>query len=409
MEPAVMPTSARTVAFYLPQFHRTRENDEWWGEGFTEWTSVRRSRPFFSGHRQPQIPGELGYYDLLDATVHHRQQELARSHGISAFCYYAYWFNGRRLLKKPVELVLRERDLSLPFLLCWANENWTRTWDGMDQEILVSQDHDAERDASIIDDLAPYLADARYVRVDEKPIFLIYRASMLNDPARTTDRLRERAAKLGIGELFLAMVQTFGAWDPRPLGFDAAVEFPPHNLESSLFRYAAAEMSAPQVFDPDEWQGVIFNYPRIVEWAMSKSTPNFSWFRGVMPSWDNTPRRLERSSAFFGDEPDVFQIWLERALHYTYLFNHPREWLIFINSWNEWGEGAYLEPDFELGRRRLQAVQQATTNTQELACAVVSIWRAGGPRQGDLLETARSYFTSSATLAREELCHWFGS
>jgi O-antigen biosynthesis protein len=416
---------ARTIAFYLPQFHRIPENDQWWGPGFTEWTSVKRSRPFFSGQRQPQLPGELGYYDLLDPSVHLRQQELARSHGVSAFCYYAYWFNGRRLLEKPLELVLADPTLRSQFLLCWANENWTRTWDGLDREVLVEQRHDAIADSAIVDDLAPYFADPRYLRIDGKPIFLVYRASILDDPVRTTDRLRERAVALGIGELFLAMVQTFGVWDPRPLGFDAAVEFPPHSLDSDLFRFHASitaagvgeqvskpgpevsEMGAPPVFDPGEWKGAIFSYPRLMEWAMSKKTPNFLWFRGAMPSWDNTPRRMERGSAYFGDDPDIFQIWLERVLHYTYLFNHPREWLVFINSWNEWGEGAYLEPDFELGRRRLQAVEQAMANTDNLAAEVASIWEGGGPRPGDLIETARSYFNSSATLAREELCHWF--
>jgi lipopolysaccharide biosynthesis protein len=400
---------AQVVAFYLPQFHRIPENDKWWGEGFTEWSNVRRARPYFAGHRQPQLPGELGFYDLLDPQIHKRQQELAATHGISAFCYYAYWFNGRRLLERPLELVLHESELRSQFLICWANENWTRTWDGLDQEILVGQRHDPSADAAIIDDLEPMLCDPRYLKIRGKPVLLIYRSSILNDAMRTTDSLRERASALGIGDIYLGMVQSFGSWDPRPLGFDGAVEFPPHNSDSSLFRIAPTEIDAPAIYDPNEWQGTIFSYPRMIEWMMSKNTPNFPWFRCVMPGWDNTARRLERASAFVGDRPELFQIWLERALHHTYLNNSPDEWLVFVNSWNEWGEGAYLEPDFELGRRKLEAIAQALENTDQLAQEVRSIWSSGKPVSGGLLETARTYMKSSAILAREELCRWYGS
>jgi hypothetical protein len=203
------------------------------------------------------------------------------------------------------------------------------------------------------------------------------------------------------------MVQSFGGWDPRPVGFDSAIEFPPHNWQSDLFRVADEESDAPKVFDPATWEGGIYSYPRVIEWAMSKNIPEFTWFRGTMPSWDNTPRRLERASAFVHDTPQLFQTWLERALHYTYLFNEPKDWLVFVNSWNEWGEGAYLEPDFELGTARLEAVAAARRNTLPLANSVESIWRSGGPTDGDLLETSRAYFKSSAVLGREALCHWY--
>ena len=206
---------ATVAAFYLPQFHRIAENDEWWGEGFTEWTNVRRSQPFFEHHRQPQLPGKLGYYDLLDPATHFQQQELAAKYGVGAFCYYIYWFGGRRLLEKPLDIVLQEQELPLNYFFCWANENWTRTWDGLDREMLVTQTHDKDRDARIMDDLAPHLADPRYHRVDGKPLLLIYRSSILDDPMRTTDNIRQRASALGVGEVHLAMVQSFDLWDPR--------------------------------------------------------------------------------------------------------------------------------------------------------------------------------------------------
>jgi Glycosyltransferase WbsX len=402
------PWRAEVAAFYLPQYHRIPENDDWWGEGFTDWENLRRSRPFFAGHRQPQLPGALGYYDLTDPEVHYRQHELARTFGVSAFCYYAYWFTGRRLLEQPLDLILRERALPTRYFMCWANENWTRTWDGLESHVLMDQRHDADSDADIINDLGEHLCDDRYVRLDGHPILLIYRTSILDEPLRTTDLLRERASKLGIGELHLAMVQSFGSWDPRPHGFDSAIEFPPHGNSSRLHLLAEGDPARPAVTDPESWVGSIHSYPRLVEWAMSKPVPEFTWFRGVTPSWDNTPRRLERASAITGDSPDLFQTWLERALHYTYLFHEPgRRWL-FINAWNEWCEGAYLEPDYELGTARLEAVARALRNTDALAAG------SGKAMTGDsnglaLVEVARAYFRSTAVLGREALSLWFAS
>jgi hypothetical protein len=399
-------TRATVAAFYLPQFHPIPENDEWWGEGFTEWTNVRRSHPFFENHRQPQVPSSLGYYDLMDPSTHFKQQDLAAKYGVGAFCYYIYWFGGRRLLEKPLEIVLREKELPLNYFFCWANENWTKTWDGLDSEQLVTQSHDSVKDAAIIDDLAPYLADPRYQRIDGKPLLLIYRSSILDDSMRTTDNMRERADQLGLGELHLGMVQSFASWDPRPMGFDSAVEFPPHNQDSRLFRLDEGDTERPAMVEEKEWKGDMYSYPRAMEWAMSKNLPDFLWFRGTIPAWDNTPRRMERSSVFVGDSPGLFQIWLERALHYTYLFNEPNHWLLFVNSWNEWGEGAYLEPDFELGLARLSALSAAIANTDALAASVGKLLASGNRRPGDLLDTARSYFHSSTILGREALSLW---
>ena len=397
---------AVVASFFLPQYEQIPEEGQWWDAGFSEWPQLRSSRPFFSSHRQPQVPGSLGYYDLSDPTVHHRQHELAAKHGISAFCYYIYWFGGRRLKGQPIDALSRDQDLPLDYFFCWANENWNRSWNPLGDELWVGQHHDRHRDASLIDDVAPQLADDRYLKVDGRPLLLIYRGAALDDPMRTTDNLRERAAALGLGELHLGLVQSFGTWDPRPLGFDSAVEFPPHHQEDRLFRLSDDADEAPHILDPSVWAGQVFSYPRLIEWAMSKIVPDFTWFRGVMPAWDNTPRRLERASVFVDDSPELFQTWVERALHYTYLFNDPSRWLLFVNSWNEWRDGSNLEPDFELGSARLEALSAALANTDSLARSVRGVAEGDGRSAGDVVDVARAYFKSSAILGRETLERW---
>jgi lipopolysaccharide biosynthesis protein len=264
----------------------------------------------------------------------------------------------------------------------------------------MGQEHSPEHDARIIDDLAPHLSDPRYVRIDGKPVLVVYRSSILDDPMRTTDAMRERAARLGLGDLHLTMVQSFGAWDPRGLGFDSAVEFPPHGAGMWLNTIDPRGPQAPRLHDPAEYDGGMISYPATLEWAMSKPVPDFRWFRGVMPSWDNTPRRQERGTAFIGDSPELFQTWLERALQHTYLWNRPQDWLVFINAWNEWAEGAYLEPDVDTGRARLEAVDRALRHTDDLAAEVAALHRTGGD---ELLTIARSYYRSAGVLAREIL------
>ena len=214
----------RSIAFYLPQFHPIPENDEWWGEGFTEWTNVRRARPLFPGHHQPELPGPLGFYDLRDSNVRDAQADLARSHGIDAFCYYHYWFGGRRLLERPFDEVLASGRPDLPFCLCWANEPWTRAWDGSDRKVLVHQDYSEDDDRRHISWLIEAFKDERYVRVDGKPLFLVYRADAMPDPAGTTRLWRDMADRAGLPGLFLCRVESrHEGGDPAAVGFDASV------------------------------------------------------------------------------------------------------------------------------------------------------------------------------------------
>src|SRR5581483_10679407 len=221
--------TVRAIAFYLPQYHPIPENDAWWGPGFTEWTNVARARPLFRGHYQPHLPADLGFYDLRLPEARAAQAALAREYGIHGFCYYHYWFQGRRLLDRPFQEVLSSGTPDFPFCLCWANEEWTRAWDGRSGQVLIEQHYSEEDDRRHLRWLAQAFADRRYIRVCGKPLFAVYRASKLPDAPRTIATWREEAQRLGIGELFVCRVESFSSerGDPRALGFDAAIEFQP--------------------------------------------------------------------------------------------------------------------------------------------------------------------------------------
>ncbi len=291
-EPDRQPGDVRAIAMYLPQFHRVAENDRWWGEGFTEWTNVRRGRPMYTGHEQPHVPhDDVGYYDLLDPDVMERQAAVAARYGIHGFCFYYYWFDGRRILEQPIDRMLRSGKPDFPFCFCWANENWTRTWDGLDREILLEQRHSPEGDERFLRDLLPALRDPRYIRVEGKPLLAVYRPSLLDDPAATAARWRDIAARDGLEGLHLAAVQSFDRDDPRGFGFDSAIQFPPLQIP-------AADLAAQPGFEAhDGFRGHVYDYREAVRHASMAPRQRYTFFRGVMPRWDNTARRLERATA----------------------------------------------------------------------------------------------------------------
>jgi lipopolysaccharide biosynthesis protein len=344
-----MSDSPRPIAFYLPQFHPIPENDAWWGKGFTEWTNVAKARPLFPGHYQPHVPADLGFYDLRLPEARQAQADLAREYGIHGFCYYHYWFNGRRVLERPFDEVLSSGKPDFPFCLCWANENWTRTWDGLDDQVLLAQEHSEEDDRAHIRWLCSAFGDRRYIRIDGKPLFLIYRSMLLPDPRRTTDIWREEAGRLGVGELFLARVESNfpgERGDPRPLGFDAAVDFEPDAL--TLFELMR------QNGDTRKW----FPYAEMVEIMLSRPRVDYPRFGGVSPGWDNTSRRGEGGAGLVDSTPAEYERWLRAVIEKSRASAAASEF-IFINAWNEWGEGCHLEPCQKWARGFLEATARA--------------------------------------------------
>jgi len=351
-EAAKQDNGIKPIAFYLPQFHPIPENDRWWGKGFTEWVNVKRAYPMFTGHYQPHEPGELGYYDLVaDPEVQHRQIALAKKYGIYGFCYYYYWFNGKRLLEKPLNRVLQDPSLDLPFCICWANETWSRRWDGSEHEVLIQQVHNSDSDRRFILDVIPILKDPRYIRINGAPLLLIYRTDLFEDFPSTVQMWREICAEHGLPQIHVSMVQSFNAYNPVSRGCDSATAFPPHN---SKCRNITPEVEG---LDP-EFQGFIFDYREFVAREMNRRKTPFLNFRGAMLSWDNTARRLKRATIFKNADPEEYKKLLLALADYT--CRMPREErFIFINAWNEWAEGTHLEPDKKYGDAYLQATYDA--------------------------------------------------
>ncbi len=365
------PDKVRAIAFYLPQFHPVAENDEWWGKGFTEWRNVAKAKPLFPGHYQPHQPADLGFYDLRLPEVREAQAELARQHGIHGFCYYHYWFNGRRILERPFNDVLESGKPDLPFCLCWANENWTRVWDGGERNVLLEQKYSHEDDLSHIRSLVPAFKDPRYIRINGKPLFLVYRTELLPDPAKTAALWQEEAIKAGLPGLYLARVENFVKdVDPNSIGFDAAVEFAPDASKGGkiLFRGRIATLLGklnllPAVFRDNR----VYSYPATVQGMLSKPEPSYRWFRCVSPMWDNSARRSVNANIFIGSTPALFKQWLGKIVSRTRQRLEGDERIVFINAWNEWAEGCHLEPDQKWGHAYLEATRDALTAAPDTA------------------------------------------
>ncbi len=345
----------RLIAFYLPQFHRIAENDKWWGKGFTEWSNVTSAKPLFPGHYQPQLPADLGFYDLRVPETMDEQAQLAKQYGIYGFCYYHYWFNGSRLLEKPVSAMLRRGEPDFPFCLCWANENWTRSWDGGANQILMEQRYSHSDDLAHIRYLLPIFDDHRYIRVDGKPVFLVYRAKKLPEARRTTDIWRVEAKRAGIGDLYLCLVESFSDehCDPAMSGFDAAIEFQP---DWSRLK--------PELRDPRYPDLQVYSYPKIVTEMLKKPMPGYKRFPCVVPRWDNSPRRGRKGTIFIDSSPEQYELWLKNTIA-KFRPPSPSENFVFINAWNEWAEGNHLEPDQQFRHTYLISTQRALSISAE--------------------------------------------
>jgi glycosyltransferase involved in cell wall biosynthesis len=368
------------VAFYLPQFHPIPENDAWWGKGFTEWTNVVRAPQNFAHHDQPRLPTELGFYDLRVPEILHRQAELAREHGVGGFCFYYYWFDGERLLEKPLDLWLQAGP-DFPFCICWANEPWSRRWDGSEAEVLMPQDYAEGFAEKFIHDILPILKDPRYIRVNGEPLLMIYKAVDLPDPDAVIATWRRIARENGIDGLHIVATQSFGISDPRPYGMDAAVEFsPPHVGRMLLDPQRIAGV------DP-EFTGYLEDYIAVASNSIAAQKPDYTWYRGLFPRWDNTARRKRAGHILINESPKAYAYWLRHLVGEALMRKHETAPLIFVNAWNEWAEGAYLEPDETYGRAWLEVTREA------LLEGIVDYTRA------PTVETERAFVNKVARLA----------
>lgn len=358
----------KPIALYLPQYHVIPENNEWWGNGFTEWTNVKKAVPRFQGHYQPHIPLGKKYYDLSDPNVMIEQTKLAKKYGIYGFCFYHYWFNGKLLLEKPLHNMLGNSEIDFPFCLCWANENWTRRWDGTEKKILIKQEYHWEDDISHIQYLMQFFKDPRYIRIDNKPVFLLYRAELHPNIKVVSEMWNEEARKNGFEGLYLIAMENFTRnVDPQEYGFNAAMEFAPDATlkgkkiyKRNILKYRFGKfLHSTGIIKNKIYENGIYDYITLKNNIISRTRRNYTYFRCVCPSWDNSARREKNAILFTGSSPQAFGEWMKAMVNYS-RENLPRDnQFIFINAWNEWGEGCHLEPDEKWGFQYLEAVRDA--------------------------------------------------
>lgn len=355
-----MVNMVRPLAIYLPQFHPIPENDAAWGDGFTEWTNVKKAVPLFDGHYQPHEPHDsIGYYDLSNPEVLVKQAAMAKEHGIYGFAFYHYWFNGKRLLNKPIDNMLELGKPDFPFCFIWANENWTKRWDGKDKEIIIKQNYSFEDDKQHIQFLCENVFnDKRYITIDGKPVFIVYRTELFPDIKQTAQIWREEAKKYGFVDIYLIRVENFIAGiDPKDIGFDAAMEFAPNGKDSIPSEIYVSSNVYLNILD---YSNTIIN--------MINKEIDYKCFRTVFASWDNTPRRKINSIAFNNIHPLAFEYFLKRTIEYTIKNLDSQERLLFINAWNEWGEGCHIEPDKLNGFKHLESCRKLLkSNTANLS------------------------------------------
>jgi lipopolysaccharide biosynthesis protein len=362
----------RAIAFHLPQFHPIPENDKWWGKGFTEWTNVAKSRPLFPGHYQPHLPADLGFYDLRLPEARAAQAELAASYGIHGFCFYHYWFNGRQVLERPVNEIWKTGQPDFPFCLCWANENWTRGWDGRNEQVLLEQSYSAADDLAHIQSLIPLFLDNRYICVAGRPLFLVYRASQLREPKRTTDIWRREAERAGLKGLLLVRVESLGdeCDDPREAGFDSSLQFQPRwSLvnKAQIPRRKWWHRGKLGTAEPGYSGNLVCDYEGLVKFALGGAPPMYPCIPCVCPGWDNSPRRKQGAVIFTNSTPETYERWLREVVNrrraaITSSENSgitEADSFVFINAWNEWAEGNHLEPCQRWGRKYLEATRRA--------------------------------------------------
>lgn len=354
----------KAIAFYLPQFHPIPENDQWWGEGFTEWINVRKAKPLFKGHHQPHESSELGYYDLRDPLVREKQAALAREAGIFGFCYYHYWFHGKQLLEHPFNEVLATGKPDFPFCLCWANESWSRRWLGEETNILQKQTYSHEDDLAHIEWLKKTFSDKRYITIEGRPLFLIYRPKDLPTPERTFDVFKKGCLQAGLPEPYILGVDAYCAgFDLRKSGCDGTLVFEP---QLGVLPGYMSDGMTPAKFIRNCKLGVLNPKLKIYDYSqarnlMMKYRRHFPTVPCILVGWDNTSRRGNNAIILIHSTPKAFESGLSSIVRS--LSEKPEEErLVFINAWNEWGEGNHLEPCAKWGRSYLEATGRALSS-----------------------------------------------
>ncbi len=358
---------------YLPQFHPIPENDEWWGKGFTEWTNVVKAKPLFKGHYQPQLPADLGFYDLRLSEAREAQAELAKEYGIYGFCYYYYWFNGKRLLEKPIEGVLASGKPDFPFMICWANENWSRRWDGSENEILIAQNYSREDAVLLAKDLIKYFRDDRYIKIEGKPFFSIYNPFSIPNLDEYITTIRKTVYEIEKVDLFFCAFDT-GNKDilTHYQLFDSIIEFQPHSrylwkymddkiknetnhIIKNTYNHLLVRFGLKEKIKESYYKAIYrLNYEHYVDYVIKNYIipTSYDLFPGINPMWDNTARRGRDAFLFYNNSPQKYGEWLSFILEHYPLKDHENNFL-FINAWNEWAEGNHLEPCEKFGKQYL--------------------------------------------------------
>ncbi len=348
----------RLIALYLPQFHQFKENNEWHGKGFTEWSNVTKAKPLFRGHYQPKLPIDVGFYDLTHDDVMYRQIELAKNYGIGGFAFYYYWFSGKKLMEKPVYNYLNNKELDFPFCIHWANENWSKRWDGGNQELLMEQKFSSDDFEKFAKDLLEFFKDTRYIKINGRPLFIVYRPALFDRKLFVdfTNYLREYAKNHGVEAPYIIATKQFNLTDnPKDWGLDAVMEFEIDNIQR-------LEQKNVQKIDTSS-KFRIFDWEKYINSGREKRDYKYKTFKTVFPRWDNSSRKAYTGALIFdGTTPDVYGKWLQYAIDTTKKMTDKDEHIVFINAWNEWAEGAMLEPDEKYGYAYLDVTRKVIDN-----------------------------------------------
>lgn len=351
----------KPIAFFLPQFHPFPENDAWWGRGFTEWTNVAQATKLFPGHYQPHVPGDLGFCDLRLKETKLAQIDLAKKYGIFGFAYHYYWFSGRRIMHRPLFEMLADRDVYMPFCLCWANPQWNRKWLGKEEEILLDHDYYPNYDLDFISDAWQFLDDERYITVNGAPIIIIYHADLLPNLKRTIDTWNDFCVARGRPGIHVIVALTEAETATEEAGVWGWVEFPPHG--ATIFRSKEGLEFTRRIPFNQPFRGRVADYATVVTDFKAKDYGSRRVFKSVMPSWDNTPRMNDNARILLNSTRDNFTHWLHHVADYTADRHPPEEQFLFINAWNEWAEGCHLEPDLRDRCAYLEAIRDVLDGT----------------------------------------------